>query len=83
MYADRKGWPMTGMTIDLAFSRRHADDCTDCDNPKAMLDHIDCALDIQGPDLTDDQRSRIAEIADQCPVHKTLNGDLRIATTHS
>jgi uncharacterized OsmC-like protein len=80
MYADRKGWPLEAVTIALRHDHRHPEDCQDCDSPAAKLDHIDVDLQFHG-DLTDDQRTRLAEIADKCPVHKTLHSELRVVST--
>lgn len=77
--ADRKGWPLQSASLALRHERRHAEDCVECDDPSARLDHIDIDLQLQG-DLTDEQRDRLREVADRCPVHKTLTGDLRITT---
>lgn len=80
MYAERKGWPMEAVSVELAHARVHADDARDCDTPEGMIERIDVALDLGGP-LTSEQRSRLVEIADRCPVHRTLLGDKQIVTT--
>lgn len=79
MYADHKGWPLERVILSLRHDRRHAEDCEDCDDPKARLDHIDVEIQLVG-DLDDAQRARLAEIADRCPVHRTITGDLRFTT---
>ncbi len=79
MYADRKGWPLESASVSLAHERRHAQDCERCDTSEPKLDHIDATLTLEG-DLSDDQRHRLLEIADRCPVHRTVTSDLRIKT---
>ena len=80
MYAERKGWPLTGVRVTLAHSRIHAKDCADCQTKKGRIDHIARTLRVDGA-LDDTQRSRLAEIADLCPVHKTLTHEIHIETT--
>lgn len=80
MYADRKEWPLDRLEIDLSHRRVHADDCEDCGQEDGMISVIECTLRAQG-DLTDEQRARLAEIADKCPVHKTITGPNHIRTT--
>lgn len=80
MYADRKDWSLDQVVIALRHERRHAEDCEHCESESAMIDHIDVELQLIG-DLTLTQRERLAEIADRCPVHRTLSGTIRIGTT--
>jgi uncharacterized OsmC-like protein len=80
MYADRKGWPLRQMTVRLRHSRIHAVDCLDCETKTGQLDQIDRELHFEG-DLTDDQRARLMSIAERCPVHRTLNSEVLVATT--
>ena len=80
MYADRKGWPLRQMTVRLRHSRIHAIDCVDCETKSGQLDQIDRELHFEG-DLTDDQRARLMSIAERCPVHRTLNSEVLVATT--
>ncbi len=79
MYADRKGWDLDQVAIAMRYERRHGEDCAHCDDSPAMIEHIDAELQLLG-DLTATQRERLAEIADRCPVHRTLTGNLRIQT---
>lgn len=80
MYADRKEWPLDDVRIRLRHSRQHMSDCEDCgDNKTSQLDVIDRDIEFIG-ELSDEQRSRLLEIADRCPVHKTLTGSLSIKT---
>ncbi|WP_173426180.1 bifunctional alpha/beta hydrolase/OsmC family protein [Aurantiacibacter gangjinensis] len=80
MYAERKKWPLDSVRIELEHSRDHAEDCLDCDKDGSPIQVIDRAIELSG-DLTEEQRARLMEIADKCPVHKTILGDLHIHST--
>jgi putative redox protein len=80
MYADRKGWPLEEVRVTLRHSRIHAEDCAHCETTKGWIDHIDRDVELTG-DLDDDQRQRLRQIADRCPVHQTLTSEIDIATT--
>ena len=82
MYADRKGWPLRQMTVRLRHSRIHAVDCLDCETKNGQLDQIERELRFEG-ELTDDQRARLMDIADRCPVHRTLHSEVLVATTEA
>ena len=77
MYADRKQWPLQGVQVRLGHSRIHAEDCATCDTREGMLDQIDCEISLIG-DLSESQRQRLMEIANHCPVHRTLLGEIQI-----
>lgn len=79
MYADRKGWPLRGTTVRLTHDRLHAEDCAACEEGDVRLDRLTRHLTLDGP-LTDDQRRRLAEIADRCPVHQTLERGFHVET---
>lgn len=79
-YARRKGWPLTGVTVRLRHSRIHAEDCAECETKRAMLDRIEREIDVAG-ELTTEQRTKILEIADKCPIHRTLTSEINIRTT--
>lgn len=79
MYADRKGWPLDQVAVSLRHSRIHAQDCADCETKSGRLDRFERTIRFTG-DLDDDQRHRLLEIADKCPVHKTLESEVRIVT---
>ena len=79
MYARRKGWGVGRITVDLAHDRVHAEDCADCESPAAMLDRIKRVIRFEG-ELDDDKRQRLLEIAEKCPVHRTLSSKIRIET---
>jgi uncharacterized OsmC-like protein/pimeloyl-ACP methyl ester carboxylesterase len=80
LYAARKGWPVEAVTVTLDHERRHVDDCRDCeDEPPRKLDHIDKGVTVEG-ELSPEQIERLVEISDRCPVHRTLQSEIRIAT---
>lgn len=80
MYADRKGWPLDGVTVRLDHSKIHAKDCADCETQSGKIDRIDRRVTIHGDRLDDDQRQRLLQIANKCPVHRTLSSENRIVT---
>lgn len=71
MYARRKGWPLVEVQIELEHDRVHAEDCADCEGTEGRLQVIRRRIHLEG-DLSPEQRQRLAEIARNCPVHKTL-----------
>jgi putative redox protein len=77
MYADRKGWPLLRTIYRLQHDRIHAEDCADCETKEGRLDEIQAELQFVGP-LSEGQRERLLEIADKCPVHRTLTGEVKI-----
>ena len=77
LYARRKQWPLKRVRVELAHS--HAEDCAHGDTDARRLDRIERALDFDGP-LSTDQRQRLIEIAEQCPVHRTLTSEIHIVT---
>lgn len=79
MYASRKKWPLADAKVTLRHTREHSKDCSDCDEKTRQLDVIDRDIELVG-DLDDDQRARLMQIADKCPVHRTLTGQLDIRT---
>jgi putative redox protein len=82
MYADRKEWPMEAVTVTLRHEKIHAADCESCETETGKVDHIERVIQFEGP-LDDDQKARLLEIADRCPVHRTLHSEIRIDTTLS
>ncbi len=79
MYADRKSLPLERVTVTLKHSKIHASDCEECETREGMLDQIEREIAIEG-NLDADQRKRLMEIADKCPVHRTLTSEIRIVT---
>jgi putative redox protein len=79
MYADRKTLPMERVTVTLKHSKIHAQDCEECETREGMLDEIERVIRIEGA-LDAEQRKRLMEIADKCPVHRTLTSEVRILT---
>jgi putative redox protein len=80
MYADRKSLPLERVTVTLKHSKIHAEDCAECETKAGMLDQIERVISIEGA-LDTDQRKRLMEIADKCPVHRTLTSEIHIVTT--
>jgi uncharacterized OsmC-like protein len=81
MYADRKGWPLQRVTAQLEIYRDYAEDCLNCEtDDNAQIDIIEVTLNFEG-DLTPDQITRLAQIADRCPIHRTLTTETQIRTT--
>ncbi|MCA9899989.1 MAG: OsmC family protein, partial [Anaerolineales bacterium] len=81
LYARRKQWPVETVTISLNHRKISADECDDCETQgKAKVDIIDCEISFEG-DLDETQIARLAEIADRCPVHRTLTSETKIRTT--
>lgn len=79
MYADRKGWPLTAVVVSLDEERIHAKDCRDCESTSGSVLRITKRLELQG-DLNQEQRSRLMEIADRCPVQRSLLSEIQIRT---
>jgi putative redox protein len=79
MYARRKGWPLAHVQVDVTHEKVHAQDCKDCADNGAKIDSFRREIRLEG-DLDDDQRARLLEIADRCPVHRTLEAEARIET---
>src|SRR5213596_2958039 len=110
LYARRKGWPVSGVTVRLRHSRIHADDCAECETAQGMLDRIESEITVEhalcgftfgavecetaqgmldrieseitvAGELTEQQRAKLLEIANKCPVHRTLTSEINIRTT--
>jgi uncharacterized OsmC-like protein len=79
LYARRKQWPLVAVTVRLQHSKIHAVDCAECETKEGMLDRIEREILLDGV-LTADQRTRLVEIADRCPVHRTLTSEINIRT---
>ncbi|MCB9745771.1 MAG: OsmC family protein [Alphaproteobacteria bacterium] len=79
MYADRKGWPLEKVTTRLTHDKVHATDCADCETQTGKIDFIVRELVLEG-DLDEAQRQRLLEIANRCPVHRTLHAEVKVET---
>lgn len=79
LYARRKGWPLQEVAVQLRHSKIHAVDCAECETKDGRIDRIETDLQLAG-DLTAEQRSRLVEIAQRCPVHRTLTSEIDIRT---
>ncbi len=79
MYARRKGWPLEEVTVNLRHAKIHASDCAECETKEGMLDRIERDIHFAGS-LTHEQRSKLLEIANKCPVHRTLTSEIVIKT---
>lgn len=79
MYAARKKWDLKSAIVHVEHHKTHADDCESCEDPKAKIDHFDREIQLIG-DLDEAQKQRLLEIADKCPVHKTLHSQVKIKT---
>jgi|APHM01.1.fsa_nt_gi Predicted redox protein, regulator of disulfide bond formation len=80
MYADRKDWPLEEATVRLSHERIHAEDCDHCDTTDGKVDHIEREIEVTG-DLTPEQRERLLEIANKCPVHRTLHSEIDVTSS--
>jgi putative redox protein len=79
LYADQKGLPLTGVSVTLRHAKIHAADCTTCETKEGKIDRIERTIALEGP-LDAAQRARLLEIADKCPVHRTLTSEVEIRT---
>jgi len=79
LYAERKGIDLRSITVRLQHYRIHAEDCRDCETTSGFLDRIDREIELTG-NLDEAQRHRLLEIAERCPVHRTLKSEINIRT---
>jgi len=79
MYARRKQWPLEAVRVRLQHAKIHAQDCAECETKEGMLDRIEREITLTGP-LDAAQRGRLLEIANRCPVHRTLVSEIDIRT---
>ena len=80
MYADRKQWPLEGVHVELSYGATHTEDAAACETEPRMITEIEMELSFVG-DLSDQQRQRLLEIANRCPVHRTLTSRIQIRGT--
>ena len=79
MYADHKGIPLRHVEVTLRHQKIYAEDCASCDTKAGKLDRIERVIALEG-DLDEAQHKRLLEIADKCPVHRTLTSEISIVT---
>ena len=80
LYAQRKGWDLRRVTVRLQHYRIHAEDCMDCETKQGFLDRIDREIELSG-NIDEAQKNRLLEIAERCPVHRTLKSEINIRTS--
>ncbi len=79
MYARRKAWPLESVTVRLRHEKIHANDCESCESENVLLDRIECDVEFGGA-LSSEQRARLLDIANRCPVHRSLTSEIDIRT---
>ena len=79
LYARTKKWPLESVTVNLRHSKVHAADCRDCETKEGKVDRIEREIHLEGK-LEPEQQERLLQIADKCPVHRTLKGEIDIQT---
>jgi len=78
-YADMKGIALERVSVELKHEKIHAADCAECETREGKIDRIDRLITLEG-DLGTQQRAKLVEIADKCPVHRTLHSEVLINT---
>jgi putative redox protein len=79
MYAERKKWPLRHVAVRLRHAKSHAKDCAECETKTVKIDRIEREIELAG-DLSEEQRQRLLEIANKCPVHQTLERANEVVT---
>ena len=79
LYARARKWPLESVTVNLRHSKIHAADCRDCETKEGKIDRIERDIHLVGK-LDAEQQKKLLEIADKCPVHRTLNSEIKIET---
>ena len=77
MYADRKKWPLESVRVSMRTARSHEADCEQCETEDVGIARVERRVEMTGP-LTDEQRKRLLQIADRCPVKQTLERGIRV-----
>lgn len=80
LYADRKGWELGDVAVHVSHSKIHAADCSDCESGGSKIDTFERTIEVSA-ELADEQKQKLLEIADKCPVHRTLGAEAQIETT--
>jgi len=81
MYAERKGFPMERAVVRLKHDKIYATDCETCETADGRVDRIEAEIEAIG-DMDEETRQKIAEIAEKCPVHRTLHSEVLIESRH-
>jgi len=79
LYARKRSWPLENIAVSLRHSKIHAIDCEECETKEGRIDRIELDIQLTGS-LTDEQRTKLIEIAGKCPVHQTLTSEINIKT---
>ncbi len=79
IYARTKGWPLQRVIVVVRHEKIHAEDCANCDTKEGRLDRLEREISLEGP-LDEAQKKRLLEIADRCPVHRTLMREVSMVT---
>jgi putative redox protein len=79
LYAEAKKLPLNHVSVQLKHAKVHAEDCMECDTKEVKIDRIEREIQLEGA-LTDAERTRLLEIADRCPVHRTLTSKVSVRT---
>jgi putative redox protein len=79
LYAENKKLPLQRVSVRLMHNKIHVEDCLSCETKEGMIDRIDRNITLEGK-LSADERKRLMEIADKCPVHRTLKSEIEIRT---
>jgi putative redox protein len=77
LYARQKNWPLSDVKVRLTHDRIHATDCAECETKEGRIDRIEKVIELVGP-LDEQQRQRLLQIAERCPVHRTLVSEILI-----
>jgi putative redox protein len=80
LYAQRKGMDLQRITVRLQHFRIHAEDCAACETSQGFIDRIDREIELSG-NLDEAQKRRLLEIAEHCPVHRSLKSEINIRTS--
>jgi uncharacterized OsmC-like protein/fermentation-respiration switch protein FrsA (DUF1100 family) len=79
MYARRKKWPLEDISVDVIHGKIHGEDCAHCETKDGKIDQFQRKITLKG-DLDETQRARLLEIADKCPVHRTMESEIEVTT---
>ena len=79
LYADRKKWPLERASVAVRHDKIHAADCADCETREGKVDSFERVITLTGA-LDEEQRQRLLDIADKCPVHRTFHSEVEVKT---